>query len=193
MEYIFIGVDPGIAGGIAALDEQKNLLYVANTPLLEDGDYNCEAMLELLQRDMTKTKRFICIEKPIAFPGQNSVATLSTGIGFGIWYSLAKICSLAVTAVVQPNIWTKAIIGDRPKLTYADRKKDNAKRAKIMFPDVWKPTTMKEVMGQADALLIASYCRMTIANELKLKHEKYVAPKPVEKKKSNAVSYFLGE
>lgn len=187
---IFIGIDPGLNGGIAKIRDDGSL-ELFKTPVIGGRDYDIQAMKDVLMPPMAiisasmSTKvtplivydLFVVIEQQIAMPGQGLSSTLQTGKGFGIWLGL--IAGLQIPhQVVMARAWqTRMFTGVSGKLEPKQKSEIVAKR---LFPsaDFRRSTrATKADDGLTDAACIAEYARrMRSGNSMPLpftnkKHE----------------------
>lgn len=154
---IFIGIDPGLNGGIAFVNEQGlGLVYV--TPVIGGKEYDIQAMKKHLQ-SAPKEKLFAVIENQISMPGQGLTSTLQTGKGFGIWIGLLAGLNVSYQ-VVGAQAWQKRLFtGVKGNLETKEKSEVIAKR---LFPEVdfrRSDRATKAHDGLTDAILIAEYGR----------------------------------
>lgn len=177
----FIGIDPGLNGGIAKVPGQYDKKFgiikdiqLFKTPVIGGRDYDIQAMKDILMPPMAIVSAsidrkkvapliihdlFVVIEQQIAMPGQGLSSTLQTGKGFGIWLGL--IAGLQIPhQVVMARAWqTRMFTGVSGKLEPKQKSEIVAKR---LFPsaDFRKSTrATKADDGLTDAACIAEYAR----------------------------------
>lgn len=159
---IYIGIDPGLDGGIAFIYEQGHRsIDLFKTPVIAGKDYDVQAMKDLLRQDFTAHTLFCTIENQISMPGQGLTSTLQTGKGFGIWLGL--LAGLEVPhQVISAKQWqAKLFSGTSPKLDTKARSEIVAKR---LFPSAdFRRSEKARVAndGLTDAACIAEYGRRT--------------------------------
>lgn len=145
---LFIGIDPGVAGGIAAVDEQGYVFTAFKMP---------ETRRDLYERLMTFTPYATrgAIEKVNAGVFGHGKGTHRMGVVSAFTFGRnVERCHMALTALgiaydeVLPVKWQTAL-GCR---TRGDKNVSKA-RAQQLFP------TVKVTHAIADALLIAEYAR----------------------------------
>lgn len=146
-ERYYIGVDPGLSGGVAVLTEDATVHILLKTP-------DSEAELwEIFDEILPVPAVPVLLEKVHSRPGQSAVATFS----FGQIYGFTRACLTAAELQfedVQPKAWQKVFGLKKDKLEeYDEYKRRIRDLAQSLFPDVF--VTLKT----ADALLIAEYCR----------------------------------
>lgn len=152
---VFLGIDPGKSGGIAALTQfskHKDSFQVAEPmPETELGIY------DLLYgfRDVE-----VCyLEKVHAMPKQGVTSMFTFGQGYG--FIRGVLSALQIPFVdVHPKTWMKGLgipLQGKNKLKLL-------KTAQQMFPkfDLWKqPKTKGKQLAVCDAMLIAEFARRT--------------------------------
>lgn len=137
---LFIGIDPGVNGGIAALHDDGSCAGVWKMPKTETALFSQLCAFE-------DHSRCAFLERVHASPQMGVVSAFTFGLGYGA-LRMGLVAAGIEYADVTPQAWQKAL-GCR---TRGD--KNITKRKAIeLFPNVgvchWN----------ADALLIAAYCR----------------------------------
>lgn len=136
---IFIGLDPGASGAVAAVDHDGR--HVATCKLTETAADVADFIREL------DDVAFAALEKVGAFPGQGVASTFKFGHSAGLLEGL--LVALRVPYVlVSPAAW-QAKMGCR---TGGDKNVSKA-AAQRLWPDV------RITHAIADALLLAEYAR----------------------------------
>jgi Holliday junction resolvasome RuvABC endonuclease subunit len=142
----YIGIDPGLSGGIAVIDEHGTLAAypmpdterdIFNLFLQIDSDFNCS------------TSRFAMIEKVHSMPKQG----VASSFKFGMNYGFLRACLIAANIPfdeVSPQRWQKAL----GCLSHGDKNVTKSK-AQQLYPHI------KVTHAIADAMLIAHYCKLT--------------------------------
>jgi crossover junction endodeoxyribonuclease RuvC len=159
-EY-FIGIDPGLSGGMACVNRQGVLLEMSPLPLLsaarEDArdTINAKELLFRLQRvDPTRTR--VLIERIGARPGQSVQSSLTAGRNYGMIEAALQIAS-APYEYVTPQNWQKAL--GVPQLakgaTQTERKKASRATAERLFNDPRIEKLRAKDDGLWEAALIA--------------------------------------
>lgn len=164
---IFIGIDPGSKGGLAVLNEKKEVLDYTRMP--ESSDKIAEFLKPYIDNAI------IGIEAVHSFTGQGvkSMFTFgrNTGEVIGIIEGLAVYTPYKSFTEISPQKWKNKVIGkvekikDEPKEERKQRLKElSIRRCKELFPDVnLIPTARSKVEsdGIAESLLIAYYMFLT--------------------------------
>lgn len=160
----FIGIDPGVSGGIAIVDEERTLYLVR--PMPETG-LELLCLIKVAVGSNASVYRGV-LEQVSGWQGGNKKEDgsdhKSQGAPGSAMFEFGRSfghCELALAAadihegtgydLVRPQKWQKEF--NLPKLEYSDRKRYCRDLAQEMFPDV------KVTLATADALLLAEYCR----------------------------------
>jgi crossover junction endodeoxyribonuclease RuvC len=153
---MIIGIDPGLSGAVARIDDDLDFLQVNDTPTMtvKSGPklkrrYQVPAMVELLRGNVD----FVMIENVHSMPGQGVASSFSFGYGLGLWIGI--IAGLEIPyEMVTPQRW-KGVMMDGQ-----GREKDAARyRAQQLFPSIALQFARKKDDGRAEAMLIAEYAR----------------------------------
>src|SRR6185503_11189703 len=150
---IFIGIDPGVGGGIAAVTEDRRVRLSTKMP--ETARDILDVLRETVQGDLARAM----IEKVWASPQMG----VSSAFTFGKSYGSLLMALVAVGIPFDspsPQSWQK-LMGC---LTKGD-KSVSKRRAQELFP------LQKVIDATADAILLADYCRRCEIGQL-------VAPEP---------------
>lgn len=151
---IYLGIDPGLDGGIAAIEEGQPIrLY--KTPLV-GRDYDVQEMKRVL---IENRDAFVIIENQIAMPGQGLSSTLQTGKGFGIWLGLLAGLEISHQVIAARQWQIRLFTGVSGKL---DTKEKSIVVAKRLFPNAdFRRSDRGRVAndGLTDAANMAEYGR----------------------------------
>ena len=159
----FLGIDPGLNGGLAFIEKGKLILH--KTPVIGGRDYDIQGMKYLLTEPpifepmFGNSGLFAVIENQISMPGQGLTSTLTTGKGFGIWLGLLAGLDIPYQVVGARQWQVKLFTGVSGKL---DTKQKSEVVAKRLFPkaDFRKSDrATKADDGLTDAACIAEYAR----------------------------------
>lgn len=157
---IYIGVDPGLTGGVAVVgagvvraDDMPTFAYSATGAVKRAVDV--VALSRSLQAVTTLDDCILTIERVNAFPGQGVSSVFSLGMSF--WGVVGVAAGLGIPIVlVNPAAWKKHF-GLGPD-------KDQARGlASRLYPSV--DLSKKKDHGRAEALLIARYGMETTGGE----------------------------
>lgn len=141
----FIGIDPGVTGGIAFLKINASLQV-----------YNCPKtprdMVDLILNNVV----FCCfavIEKVHSFPRDGKKAAFTFGHNYGLWVGMLSSLHIPYKEV-SPQKWMKYYSTPR-KLERKTRKIYLKKVAQSLFPKT------KITLKTADAILLSNYAKET--------------------------------
>ena len=144
---VFIGIDPGIKGGVAFI--YNDTYQVVPTP-----NTVSEMANELIAlKDMgPNLPMYACIEAVHSFPGNSARSMFTFGTNYGQW--LGILATLKIPYIqVTPHTWMKSY-PKAPK-NKKDRKNYYKHLAQQRFPDV------NITLATSDAMLIANYMKET--------------------------------
>lgn len=138
----YIGIDPGINGGVAILDDNM-VLKAQRCP--KDIKVMADVLVEYAYKDC-----YAVIERVHAFPGQGVVSCFTFGNNFGQWEGILSAYDIPFI-YVQPKKWMKSFqpLSKEKKI----RKKELKQKAQELHPGE------KVTLLTADAILIAHYCK----------------------------------
>ncbi len=160
---IVIGIDPGLAGGIAILDGDAAEAHVM--PTLKDPRgrgriIDTRRLLEMIEANIKEDQGlphvFVETQRPMLGQGVRSMFTIGKGVGI-----LEGLCSALHVPFefLQPRRWQTAMFAGLP---HKDTKAAAIKRASEPFPRVSLLATARCTKlhhGLADARLIATFGR----------------------------------
>ncbi len=155
---IYIGIDPGKKGAVAAI-RSDGVIEVCAVPMI-GKEYNIHLMNQLIFNEVAENPHNLsaCLEKGQAMPKQGTVSMFNFGKGCGIWEGILAAQSVSYE-VIHPRTWQKEMLRDIPA---GDTKHRALLAAKRLFPGVNLLATersRKPHDGIVDALLMAEYCR----------------------------------
>ena len=164
---VFVGIDPGMTGGLAAVDEGGKLLSVIAIPRVNGstGPQDYHAIKEWFAGVKKLGKVEAALERISVRPGEGVKSTLTAGTNWGF----LKGMLVAINARYiepTPQSWKKAL--GLPKRSGKERKQgkqDAVVLATQLFPGINLTPGRKKVPhdGMADAVLIAEYARRTLS------------------------------
>ena len=151
-----IGIDPGLSGGIAVLDDLK-IFDMFDMPIMSEGkknknQLNSAQLVNIIKKHIVLGKTFVIVEQVSAMPGQGVTSMFNFGQTFG---SIKGICAALNLPIfyVRPSKWKK-------HFELINSSKD-ASRTKVieMYPSISSRLSKKKDVNKADAILIARYFR----------------------------------
>ena len=150
-----IGIDPGLSGAIAILEENK-VLSLFDMPVMAEGKKNKRqlnsAQLVNIIQDNTNEEDDIAVvvEQVNAMPGQGVTSMFNFGQTFG---AIKGVCAALKLPIffVRPSKWKK-------HFELINSSKDSSRTKTIeMYPSLSNQLAKKKDVNKADAILIARY------------------------------------
>lgn len=153
-----LGIDPGLTGAWAMLEEDGSLLAVEDLPVIRDGRLawiDADALLSrLLEARGGRPMRAI-VERVHAMPRNGSQAAFSQGATLGSILATLQLVRASIE-LVQPATWKRAAgLSGAKDATDRERKSASLDRARLLFPDA--PLDRVKDHGRAESLLIAHH------------------------------------
>ena len=157
------GIDPGIAGAIAILDEKK-IVDVIDLPTMSEGKKNKKQLnsAHLSQYISTNivdiNKTVVVVEQVNAMPGQGVTSMFNFGQTFGAIKGICAALGLPIF-FVRPAKWKK-------HFDLINSSKDASKTKAIeMYPSLSDQLSKKKEVNKSDAILIARFYSETRLKE----------------------------
>ena len=150
-----IGIDPGLSGGIAVLENNK-ILNMFDMPVMAEGKKNKRqlnsAQLVSLIKDNIKVNEeiVVVVEQVNAMPGQGVTSMFNFGQTFG---AIKGVCAALELPIffVRPSKWKK-------HFELINSSKDSSRSKAIeMYPALSNQLAKKKDVNKSDAILIARY------------------------------------
>ncbi len=152
---IVIGIDPGLSGAIAIL-ENKKVLGIFEMPVMPEGKKNKRqlnsAQLVNILRDNVKINEEIAVvvEQVNAMPGQGVTSMFNFGQTFGAIKGVCAALNLPIY-LVRPSKWKK-------HFELINSSKDSSRTKVIeMYPSLSAQLSKKKDVNKSDAILIARF------------------------------------
>lgn len=150
---IYIGIDPGLDGGIAVLDEN---IWVSTLPVVLAGKKRNmdEQQMHNILVPFTGLDSLVTIELVSARPGQGVTSMFRFGTGWGFLRGICVGLGLPYQ-MVRPQEWQKVMMKGQPKGS-------EYLVASRLWPGIdWRKSdrAKKPHDGMVDAALIAEYSR----------------------------------
>ena len=149
------GIDPGLSGGIAILDDNK-IKEIFDMPVMSDGKKNKRqlnsALLAQLFKDNIKDMEdtVMIVEQVYAMPGQGVTSMFNFGQTFGAIKGISAALGLPIF-FVRPAKWKK-------HFELINSSKDASRTKAIeMYPSIAEKLSKKKDVNKSDAILIARY------------------------------------
>ena len=141
----YIGIDPGIKGGIAVVSAGHAYAY----PMPETERDTLVIFEEIANYDDV----FALIEKVGSMPGNSPASMFTFGRNYGMLRAFL-IANYIPFETVTPTVWQREFGLVNSKLGKTAKKNTHKARAQELFPAITSITHKT-----ADALLIAEYCK----------------------------------
>ena len=152
---IVVGIDPGLSGAIAILENNK-VLNIFDMPVMAEGKKNKRqlnsAQLVSIIKDGTKPESEIAVvvEQVNAMPGQGVTSMFNFGQTFG---AIKGVCAALKLPIffVRPSKWKK-------HFELINSSKDSSRTKVIeMYPSLSSQLAKKKDVNKSDAILIARF------------------------------------
>tara|TARA_B100000941_G_scaffold272890_1_gene232759 strand:- start:95 stop:580 length:486 start_codon:yes stop_codon:yes gene_type:complete len=158
-----IGIDPGLSGAIAILEEKK-VIGVFEMPVMAEGkknkrQLNSAQLVNIIQDNLNnKEEAIIVVEQVNAMPGQGVTSMFNFGQTFG---AIKGVCAALKLPIffVRPSKWKK-------HFELINASKDSSRTKVIeMYPTISNQLTKKKDVNKSDAILIARFYFETMLND----------------------------
>ena len=153
------GIDPGLSGAIAILEDDK-VLDVVDIPVMSEGKINKKQLnsahlaqyIENNILDVNKT--IVVVEQVNAMPGQGVTSMFNFGQTFGAIKGISAALKLPIF-FVRPSKWKKHF-----ELLKASKDASRTKTIE-MYPSLANKLSRKKDVNKSDAILIARFYNET--------------------------------
>jgi len=161
---LYIGVDPGLTGAIAAIDHNGKLVTVKDLPTMPTVGKNAKVKLQINPAALRDDLKFIfshgdnytaAIERVTSMTGQGVAGVLSFGDTYGAVRSVFAVLGVS-SAFPSPAVWKRAMGLD------SDKEKSRAMAVKL-FPESEKFLSRKKDHNRAEAILLCEWLRRNTA------------------------------
>jgi|TARA_B100001093_G_scaffold482393_1_gene514001 crossover junction endodeoxyribonuclease RuvC len=149
------GIDPGLSGALAILDEKK-IYEVIDLPTMSDGkknkkQLNSAHLSKYIQSNILDlNKSAVVVEQVNAMPGQGVTSMFNFGQTFGAIKGISASLNLPIY-FVRPSKWKK-------HFDLLNSSKDASRTKAIeMYPTFADQLSKKKDVNKSDAILIARY------------------------------------
>ena len=150
-----IGIDPGLSGAIAIL-ENNRVLNIFDMPVMSEGkknkrQLNSALLVNLIKENIdNQEEASVIVEQVNAMPGQGVTSMFNFGQTFG---AIKGVCAALELPIffVRPSKWKK-------HFELINSSKD-ASRTKVieMYPTLSSQLAKKKDVNKSDAILIAKF------------------------------------
>ena len=158
-----IGIDPGLGGGIAVLENNK-VLDIFHMPVMSEGkknkrQLNSAQLVKLIKDNISKNEEVsVVVEQVNAMPGQGVTSMFNFGQTFGAIKGVCAALGLPIF-FVMPAKWKK-------HFELINSSKDSSRTKAIeMYPSLSNDLAKKKDVNKSDAILIARFYSETRLND----------------------------
>lgn len=160
----YIGIDPGVSGGIAILDDSGKVIEIHKMP---ETNRDILVLFGAAHPGVPRIPARAVLERVSASPQMGTVSAFTFGKGYG-GLRMALAAGQIPYDEVAPLKWQNAMGCAQPRRAPGEPKKKiggkdkniSKRRAQELFPAEWVTHSI------ADALLLAEYCRRKAVGEL---------------------------
>ena len=158
-----IGIDPGLSGAIAVLENNK-VLNIFDMPVMSEGkknkrQLNSALLVNLIKDSIKNDEVSVVVEQVNAMPGQGVTSMFNFGQTFG---AIKGICAALELPIffVRPSKWKK-------HFELINSSKDSSRTKAIeMYPKLSNQLAKKKDVNKSDAILIARFFSETRLTEV---------------------------
>ena len=150
-----LGIDPGLSGAIAILEDKK-VLNMFDMPVMSEGkknkrQLNSALLVNIIKDNINKNdETAVVVEQVNAMPGQGVTSMFNFGQTFGAIKGICAALDLPIF-FVRPSKWKK-------HFELINSSKDSSRTKVIeMYPSLSKQLSKKKDVNKSDAILIARY------------------------------------
>jgi len=150
-----IGIDPGLSGAIAILEDKK-VINLYEMPIMPEGkknkrQLNSAQLVDIIRNNLEKKDEIVVIVEQVnAMPGQGVTSMFNFGQTFG---AIKGICAALELPIffVRPSKWKKYF-------ELINSSKDSSRTKVIeMYPTLSNQLSKKKDVNKSDAILIARF------------------------------------
>ena len=150
-----IGIDPGLSGAIAILENNK-VLGIFDMPVMSEGkknkrQLNSAQLVNIIKENIMKDEEItVVVEQVNAMPGQGVTSMFNFGQTFGAIKGVCAALNLPIF-FVRPSKWKR-------HFELINSSKDSSRTKVIeMYPSLSNQLTKKKDVNKSDAILIAKF------------------------------------
>ncbi|MDC1092596.1 crossover junction endodeoxyribonuclease [Pelagibacteraceae bacterium] len=150
-----IGIDPGLSGAIAVLENNK-VLNIFDMPVMAEGkknkrQLNSAQLVTLLKENIKSDEEItVVVEQVNAMPGQGVTSMFNFGQTFGAIKGVCAALGLPIF-FVRPSKWKK-------HFELINSSKDSSRTKAIeMYPALSNQLAKKKDVNKSDAILIGRF------------------------------------
>jgi crossover junction endodeoxyribonuclease RuvC len=155
---ITIGIDVGVTGALASIDEHGNVVHLVDLPITQSGALKWvrggSLLRELFAARRSDLPARVFVEQTGPMPKLGMKAANSKGLTLGSVLAVLEIAELPIE-FVSPARWKRALGLLRPGADDHEKKSVSLDRARLLFPKA--SLARQKDNGRAEALLIAHF------------------------------------
>ena len=150
-----LGIDPGLSGAIAILEDKK-VVGIFDMPVMAEGkknkrQLNSAQLVNIIKENIgNNDETAVVVEQVNAMPGQGVTSMFNFGQTFG---AIKGVCAALELPIffVRPSKWKKYF-------DLINSSKDSSRTKVIeMYPSLSSQLTKKKDVNKSDAILIARF------------------------------------
>ena len=150
-----IGIDPGLSGAIAIMQEKK-VIHLVDMPIMSEGkknkrQLNSAQLVKIIKENIENNDEIaVIVENVSAMPGQGVTSMFNFGQTFG---AIKGVCAALELPIffVRPSKWKK-------HFDLINSSKDASRTKAIeMYPALSNQLAKKKDVNKSDAILIARF------------------------------------
>ena len=158
-----IGIDPGLSGAIAVMQDKK-VINIYDMPVMAEGkknkrQLNSSQLVNIIKENIHEDEEtIVVVEQVNAMPGQGVTSMFNFGQTFG---AIKGVCAALKLPIffVRPSKWKK-------HFELINSSKDSSRTKAIeMYPKLSNQLSKKKDVNKSDAILIARFFSETRLNE----------------------------
>ena len=150
-----LGIDPGLSGAIAILEDKK-VVGIFDMPVMAEGkknkrQLNSAQLVNIIKENIgNNDETAVVVEQVNAMPGQGVTSMFNFGQTFGAIKGVCAALNLPIF-FVRPSKWKKYF-------ELINSSKDSSRTKVIeMYPSLSSQLAKKKDVNKSDAILIARY------------------------------------
>ena len=154
-----IGIDPGLSGAIAILEDNK-VVGIYDMPVMAEGkknkrQLNSAQLVNIIKNNIRSDDEIaVVVEQVNAMPGQGVTSMFNFGQTFGAIKGVCAALNLSIF-FVRPSKWKK-------HFELINSSKDSSRTKVIeMYPSLSSQLSKKKDVNKSDAILIARFFNET--------------------------------
>lgn len=145
---IYVGIDPGLNGGIAFIDKDEKILHAVPIPI-KNGEFDARTFAAHLNSFMKNDDIKVVLEKVGAMPGQGVCAMFTFGKIVGEIIAVLKVLRCPYVEV-RPQDWKKVVLegmawkAEKSKLVIPEGSSEEKKKELQKAHNIQKAKAKKE-------------------------------------------------